>query len=431
MISMPSAKAGWWGNRGEWEMRIEKVLAAPGLTGFYFDDQLAIKKGARADGAAYTGQPLTAGFTEVRQRGESLSMMLLLTDGQVAYGDCAAVQYSGADGRDPLFLAADFIPMVERYLAERLEGRELLSFRELAEEFDSLMGPDGERLHTALRYGLTQALLHAVAIKEKKLMCEVLAKEYDTRLVLEPVPIFAQTGDERYTNADKAIIKRADVLPHGLINNVETKLGSSGEKLYEYVSWLRKRVAELGGEDYRPILHIDVYGTLGLAFDDNLEEIADYLARLEIAASPLRLRIEGPVDMGSKECQIEALNKLKLLMVVKGTKVEIVADEWCNTLDDVRDFVDAGAGHMIQVKTPDLGGINNTVEAILYAKAHGMGAYQGGTCNETDRSARVSVHIALAARPDQMLAKPGMGVDEGMMVVMNEMQRTLRLLKIS
>ncbi|MDD4675891.1 MAG: hypothetical protein PHX31_09615 [Syntrophaceticus schinkii] len=41
------------------------------------------------------------------------------------------------------------------------------------------------------------------------------------------------------------------------------------------------------------------------------------------------------------------------------------------------------------------------------------------------------MHIALAARPDQMLAKPGMGVDEGMMVVMNEMQRTLRLLKIS
>jgi hypothetical protein len=55
MISMPSAKAGWWGNRGEWEMRIEKVLAAPGLTGFYFDDQLAIKKGARADsGYNYT-----------------------------------------------------------------------------------------------------------------------------------------------------------------------------------------------------------------------------------------------------------------------------------------------------------------------------------------------------------------------------------------
>ncbi len=410
-------------------MQIEKVLAAPGLTGFYFDDQLAIKKGAKENGAAYTGQPLTPGFTEVRQRGESLSIILLLSDGQIAYGDCAAVQYSGADGRDPLFLAADFVPLVEGYLAERLTGRELTSFRELAEEFDSLPDPDGERLHTALRYGLTQALLHAAALKEKKLMCEVLAEEYNTRLILEPVPVFAQTGDERYTNADKAIIKRVDVLPHGLINNVESKLGRNGEKLYEYLSWLRKRVEELGGGDYHPVLHIDVYGTLSQAFDDDLEAIADYLAHLEVAAFPLRLRIEGPVDMGSKEGQMEALNKLKILLVVKGSQVEIVADEWCNTLQDVRDFVDADAGHMIQVKTPDLGGINNTVEAILYAREHGVGAYQGGTCNETDRSTRVCVHVALAARPDQMLAKPGMGVDEGMMIVMNEMQRALRILR--
>ena len=409
-------------------MRIEKVLAAKGLTGFYFDDQLAIKQGARDDGMAYNGQPVTPGFTQVRQSGESLSIMLLLTDGQVAYGDCAAVQYSGACGRDPLFLAEKFKALVEEFLAERLEGKEVSSFREMAEEVDLLSGPDGKRLHTALRYGLTQALLHAVAIKEKKLMCEVLAEEYHTKLVPEPVPIFAQTGDDRYGHADQAILKRADVLPHGLFNNAETKIGSNGEKLCEYVSWLKKRVKELGGEDYCPILHIDVYGTLGILFDNNLEKIADYLARLETQASPLQLRIEGPIDMGSKEGQMEALQKLMLLLVVKGVKVEIVADEWCNTLEDVRDFVDARAGDMIQVKTPDLGGINNTVEAILYAKSNGVGAYQGGTCNETDRSARVCVHTALATRPDQMLAKPGMGVDEGMMIVFNEMQRALRIL---
>jgi methylaspartate ammonia-lyase len=410
-------------------MLIERVLAAPGLTGFYFDDQLAIKRGARENGASYDGEPLTPGFTRVRQRGESLSIILQLSDGELAYGDCAAVQYSGAGGRDPLFLAEEFVPVVEGYLAERLEGREITSFREMAEELDSLSGPDGRRLHTALRYGITQALLEAVARNEKRLMCEVLAQEYNTELSLDPIPVFAQTGDERFTNADKAIIKRAGVLPHGLVNNVETKLGRNGEKLYEYVSWLRKRVEELGEEDYRPVLHIDVYGTLGMAFDDNLEAIADYLAHLETAAEPLQLRIEGPVDMGSKKQQIEALNKLKLLLVVKGSGVQIVADEWCNTLEDVRDFVEADAGHMVQVKTPDLGGINNTIEAIIYAKERGVGAYLGGTCNETDRSAKVCVHAALASRPDQMLAKPGMGVDEGMMVVVNEMNRALRILR--
>ena len=78
---------------------------------------------------------------------------------------------------------------------------------------------------------------------------------------------------------------------------------------------------------------------------------------------------------------------------------------------------------MVQIKTPDLGGINNTVDAVVYCKQHGMGAYQGGTCNETDISARACVHLAMATKPDLMLAKPGMGFDEGYTIVHNEMQR--------
>ena len=58
-----------------------------------------------------------------------------------------------------------------------------------------------------------------------------------------------------------------------------------------------------------------------------------------------------------------------------------------------------------------------------------MEAYQGGTCNETDISATTCVHVALAARPMRMLVKPGMGFDEGMNIVRNEMVRTLAVLK--
>jgi methylaspartate ammonia-lyase len=104
-----------------------------------------------------------------------------------------------------------------------------------------------------------------------------------------------------------------------------------------------------------------------------------------------------------------------------------VADEWCNTVEDVIEFANAKAGHMAQIKTPDLGGIDNTIAAVLYCKQNGFGAYLGGTCNETDRSAQVSAHIAMATKPAQILAKPGMGVDEGFMIVFNEMNRVLAL----
>ncbi|MTI81709.1 MAG: methylaspartate ammonia-lyase [Firmicutes bacterium] len=410
-------------------MKITKVLASPGLTGFYFDDQKAIKRGVSKDGFALLGEPQTPGFNAVRQRGESISIMLELEDGSIAFGDCAAVQYSGAGGRDPLFLASDFIPVIEQELAPRLMGRDVVEFKPLAEEFDRLRHNDGSRFHTAIRYGVTQALLHAAALSKKTTMAEVVAEEYNAPLSAEPIPIFAQTGEERYYNADKAIIKKADILPHGLINNLVDKVGQDGEKLLDYVSWLKGRVEKLGGRDYRPILHIDVYGTIGQLFNDNIEQMASYLGRLEEAAAPLELRIEGPMDVGSRSKQIEALHNISRSVEQKGINVSVVADEWCNTLEDIKEFVDAGAGHMVQIKTPDLGGINNTIEAVLYARENGVGAYQGGTCNETERSAQICVHAAMATRPDQMLAKPGMSVDDAMMVVYNEMSRLQAILR--
>jgi len=134
--------------------------------------------------------------------------------------------------------------------------------------------------------------------------------------------------------------------------------------------------------------------------------------------------------MGEREAQIEALKSIREHMERRGIKAEIVADEWCNTLEDIIDFTKAKAGHMAQIKTPDLGGINNSIEAVLYCKSHGMGAYLGGTCNETNRSAEVCAHIAMATSPVQYLAKPGMGVDEGYMIVFNEMSRISALKNI-
>jgi methylaspartate ammonia-lyase len=70
-------------------------------------------------------------------------------------------------------------------------------------------------------------------------------------------------------NTDKMIMKEVDILPHGLINNVEDKLGDQGQILKEYVKWLKERIIHLRkNESYAPILHIDVYGTMGLAFDN-------------------------------------------------------------------------------------------------------------------------------------------------------------------
>lgn len=411
-------------------MKIKDVVLSKGLTGFYFDDQKAIRQGNfQENGLAYDGAPVTPGFTSIRQAGESVSVQLVLDNGQVAYGDCAAVQYSGAGGRDPLFLADDYIPLLEKYVVPVLKGKTLTSFRELAAEIDQIKDSNGKLMHTAIRYGVTQALLDAVARSKGVTMAEVIVQEYDLELTPEPVLIFCQSGDDRKINADRMIIKHADMLPHGLYNNVN-KLGKNGEHLKEYLAWLKERVQELKTiPNYLPDFQIDVYGTIGEAFGNDIAKIGDYAGELAQIVAPHKLFIEGPIECASRDEQIKAMADLRKYVDDRNIPVSFVVDEWCNTLEDIKAFTDAEAGHMIQIKAPDLGGVNNSVEAVLYCHENGMVPYLGGTCNETERSAQITVQVAIATQPRQILSKPGMGVDEGLAICTNEMNRVVALLK--
>jgi len=402
--------------------KIESVDAVPVTGGFFFDDQQAIKQGATRDGFDYAGEPVTDGFDRVRQPAEALSVVVTLSSGQVAVGDCASVQYAGAGSRDHVFRAEQYRETVTEDIAPLVEGRDAADFETNVAELAALDGS----LHTAVRYGVSQALLDAASKARHVTMTDVLASMYDSDPATEPIPLYTQSGDRRRANSEKMILKGVDRFPHGLFNNVE-KVGENGERLTEFVSWLARRVDEIGPSEYEPTFHVDVYGTIGDIFGPPYDrsEVTAVFDELETAAGEYDLQLEGPMDAGSRTDQIRALCELRDGLAEAEVGVDIVADEWCDTLDDVRAFVDAGAADVVQVKTPDLGGIHRSAEAVCYASGTDVEAYLGGSCAETDVSARVSAHVALATKPIQVLAKPGMGVDEGITVVRNEMLRTI------
>ncbi|ELZ10071.1 methylaspartate ammonia-lyase [Natrialba aegyptia] len=406
-------------------MEITAIHATPGYAGFFFDDQRAIKHGAQQDGFTYTGDPVTDGFEEIRQAGETLIVDVELADGTTHRGDCAAVQYSGAGGRDPLFRADEFAPVVEGPVAETLAGRDASEFLANVDRLEEV-AIGGSQLHTAIRYGVSQALLAAAAAAESTTRTDVLADALGTEPATEPVPVFGQSGDDRYTNTEKMFVKGVPVLPHALINSVE-KIGENGETLLEFIEWLTERSQELGPDDYEPRFHIDVYGMIGEVFGGpyDRDEVVEYFAAVEDAAGPYPIQIEGPMDAGGREAQIEAMVELRTGLQEAGVGVDIVADEWCNTFADVRAFVDAGAADVVQIKTPDLGSVHRSGQAVRYCEGTETRAYLGGTCNETATSARACAHVALATDAAQVLAKPGMGFDEGYMIVENEMRRTI------
>lgn len=468
--------------------RIVRVLAVPATGGGYTEDLAALQARHVPLGERFTTPALTPGFRAIREVAEAVSIGLVLDSGQVAWGDCVAVSYSGLAGRDPVFRTRDGLAAIERLVAPALEGRELGSFRELAALVEGVgvvppsparsgplglpperrgegeegvadasrrallsapframraasrpepASPDepgilpGGRLHSAVRYGTSQALLAAVALDRGTTMAAVIAREWDLPIPRQPVPLHAQCGHERQLNAEKMIVRRIASLPHGLVDNLPEQVGASGGELTRYIRWLRDRIARLAGEDYRPTIHLDLYGALGQIADHQPGRMLGQIFGWKTAAGPYPLRLECPVLLESREAQIQAMRTLKDYTRMRGLDVQLVADEWANSLEDIRAFLEAGAADVVQVKMPDLGGIHNAVDALLACKAAGAGAFLGGSYAETDLSARIAVHVALGAGADLFLARPGMGVDEAISLAQNEMARTLALIEHS
>jgi methylaspartate ammonia-lyase len=408
-------------------MRVRSVICSVGRSGYMHRDLMAIKSGARQDGFIFHGKPLSPGFKKIVEPATIVSVMLELEDGQIAFGDCADVILAGVAGRDPAFYGEEHIGYLRKEIAPLLEGRDVARFRDSAGEFDQFRR-GGKPMHTAVRYGITQALLHATALSHKKTMAEIIAAEYGSTISKTPIPILASGHKDDPLQLDRTILKRVELLPHASFTIVKDHVGLEGEKLLAFAASVSKRIKEIGDADYKPRIHLDVYGTLGELFGMKLEPLADYLGRLEKAAQPYGLLVESPIIAKTQEEQIASFKKLRALLKEKGISVGLIADEWCNTLEDIKLFADTSASDYVQIKTPDLGGINNTIEAVLYCRSKKMGSSLGGTANETDHSARICTHIGLACSPDFMLSKPGLGVDEALMIQTNEMARTLAIL---
>ncbi|MER9362716.1 methylaspartate ammonia-lyase [Mesorhizobium sp. M0500] len=406
-------------------MQIKDVLLAPGNGAFFYDDQDAIRSGAIQDGFIYVGTPKTAGFKAVRVPASSLSVGLVLADDKVVWGDMMSVQYSGAGGRDPMFDIKEISDLTSQVVVPRLLDVDASLYVDAcAKVFEPFQHG---RLPLALEYGVSQALLRAAAHLQRTTMAEIICSEFDLPLPTRNVPIYCQSGDAREINVDKMILKAVDVLPHGLINSRQ-KFGVGGRTFMEFVKWVATRTRELGPPGYQPVLHFDVYGWIGQEIGLEPQTIADFICKVADAVPDFTLNIECPADFGSTQAQIDNYARIVSILNDQGSSARIVVDERCNTLEDIRLFAEAKAAHLVQIKTPDVGSIADTARAVLLCKEHKVGAYVGGSCTETDLSARASVHISVATQADMMLAKPGMGVDEGFSIVGNEQNRLLAML---
>lgn len=397
--------------------RIESVRVLPGIGGHWINDQMAVQTGARADGYFFEGPTSSPAFPAVRSPSVAYLICLDLEDGQTAYGDCTTVANAGCAGR-PMPLAADGIETVQNVLRQGLEGRTFEGFRAAAGALQAMPLPESMRL--PVEYGVTQALLAAAALANRCQMVDVLCREYGRPRPTRGPGFAGSCGGSWESNVDKAIVRGLDMFPQSAIQS-----RAECERLPEYAAWIAGRIRKLGAQGYQPDLHFDFHASLGRMLGNDEDRILDYLATICERAGGLTVFFEDPMLSESPAEARERMGSLRARLDARLPNARLIADEWANGPGNVRAFAASGAAHAVQIKMPDNGSLLTTIDAIEGCQEHGTLAYLGGSCNETDISSRASIHVGLAFGAWRMLTKPGLGFDEGLMIMTNEVSRTL------
>ncbi len=378
---------------------------------------------------------------------ESVSVGLLFEGGTlpVAWGDCVA-----APG--PAFDAAAGLATIERFVAPALQGRAFGRFRDAAAWMETLAetveeerlvpvadpsrralfasplralrgGQDAQGptervsverpLHPAVRFGVSQALLQAVAWQRGLTMAEALASEWDLAPPQLPVPLLADLGPDFETGAARAIARRLPYFSLDLPGGTRGAAPSAriASQLAQLLRWLGDNVRELGDDEYRPTLHLDLNGALGLLCEHEPGKILGHLYGWEAVARPCRLQIQDPVVLDGCDEQIQAMRTLQDYMRARKMSAQLVAGECAVTLDDIRAFVEAGAAGMVRIDLRALGGLHNTVDAVQACKAGGAGTLLDAGYVDSCIATRAAVHVALASGADVLVLRQGMNGD--------------------
>jgi methylaspartate ammonia-lyase len=417
---------------------ITSILTVPGLSTIVQTPNLRTTPPEALSEASSRG---TAGPT----LGRIVSVGLVLDGEKIAWGQCLASTDNQLPDYPDGLQAAEAVNTIHQIIRPGLVGRRLTSFRELAARQESLTetaviletvpqenperkgitrrelitgflgsraAANGGRpqtrevaiersIHPAIRNGVSQALLKARALVQGVTMAEVIGEEYSIDIGDEPAAIQAEIDARPDEEILAEIQKVIRLLPATLgltlsRDNPKEDLGEQGEILQRTVRRIRDQLLALAPDYYSPLLHVNVHSGLAQLHDHQLGKILGDLAGLEQAAAPYEIGIENPIARDGPQLEIEAMQRLKEFIRIRGMAVQLAAGDHLETLEAIKSYAEAGATDKIRIAINHLGGIQQSIEAILICREQGVGVLLDSEPFD------MVAHVALATQPDRV-----------------------------
>jgi methylaspartate ammonia-lyase len=252
-------------------------------------------------------------------------------------------------------------------------------------------------LSPSLRYGLSQALLTALAAVREVTLTELIAVEFNLPFQPALTPMHLDINGAAPAPDASVLSKHIQSLGYRIgVGNPKERLGSDGAKLQRFIRELTDLIERVTEPDYRPAIHLDVAGGLGQIYEDNVGRILGALYGLEQAAQPYPLCISDPVSTDDPDKQIEIRQQLLDFIRLRGMRIRLGVRSPLRSLADVQRFAATGAAHLLELSLPQLGTIQQSIRAIHICRQAGMAVL----LRDDGNAPQFACHASLAAQPD-------------------------------
>lgn len=372
--------------------------------------------------------------------GDCVLVGIVLGDGRTAWAQCA-----------PLPEARPALQAVQQHIAPILRGQPLAAAPALIAQIDDLRAsvpktrivaplPESsasgatlsrrrlltglssedkaktERVHEtrpyppALRFGLSQALMRALALSQHKPFVAVLQEAYDLPAAATAVPLLV-AADEANAALVKPVLATAVAAfgySTGHTNHKQT-LGADAERLQAHVRRVKEWLTAVAA-DAHPAIHLNIQGGFAELYGLNEGKLLGALYGLEQAARPYPLTVENVVA-GEAAAVAQTLQTLRSYLQARQMSVRLAAGYSLFSAADLQTL--ATAVHQIHLDPALFGSIPQTLHFLRDCKQRGLEVIVHGR----EGTAATAVALALAAGVHALSGPPA--------VLYNEMQKVL------
>ena len=401
--------------------RIIKVLTSVSWGSYYFEDLARIRRDLISTSDRYHTPTEHGSYPKVRTPVPAVSMGLVLGNGVVAWGDCVPVSFSGKSGRALPRDPQDLARWMEQTLGPWFEHRSVVPWIVLEKDFLR----EFSEIPAFVRYGVSQAMMSAASSASGKPYWQIFAEDLGYQNPTECIKLHGSCGGDWGDTVDRMLARRLEYLPQGQFEFLGHQIGSDGKALNLWIESFKKRAKRF---DYLPTLTLDFHGALDELCEQDLDRVADMIEGIAKTAAPHSCHIESPLTAPDFEGFRKRIFQLKEILGRRGLDapgLRIIADEWANSLSDIKQLVAENGVDGVHIKMPDTGALSECATAVDVIRAEGKFALLGGSCTETMLGARATAHLAVVTKPDAVLVKPGMGFDESFAYLDGEMKRAI------